>query len=60
MGWGPVDWVGMVLPEANIEEKSTSVFEILTVTEVSVEISFTLSSSPTLFGPPSRSVQIQL
>ena len=25
------------------------------VTEISVEISFTLSSSPTLFGPPSRS-----
>ena len=23
MGWGPVDWVGMVLPEAKLENKTT-------------------------------------
>jgi len=28
MGWGPVDWVGRVLPEAKFENKCTSFFEI--------------------------------
>ena len=28
MGWGPVEWVGMVLPEAKFEKKCTSFFEI--------------------------------
>ena len=28
MGWGPVDWVGMVLPEAKLENKTTLFFEI--------------------------------
>ena len=28
MGWGPVDWVGRVLPEAKFEKKCTSFFEI--------------------------------
>ena len=28
MGWGPVDWVGRVLPEPKFEKKCTSFFEI--------------------------------
>ena len=27
MGWGPVDWVGRVLPEPKFENKCTSFFE---------------------------------
>ena len=27
MGWGPVEWVGMVLPEAKFEKKCTSFFD---------------------------------
>ena len=27
MGWGPVDWVGRVLPEQKFENKCTSFFE---------------------------------
>ena len=27
MGWGPVDWVGRVLPEAKFENKCTLFFE---------------------------------
>ena len=27
MGWGPVEWVGRVLPEAEFEKKMTSFFE---------------------------------
>ena len=27
MGWGPVDWVGRVHPEAKFEKKCTSFFE---------------------------------
>ena len=27
MGWGPVDWVGRVLPEANLKNKWTLFFE---------------------------------
>ena len=28
MGWGPVDWVGRVLPEAKFENKWTLFFEL--------------------------------
>ena len=28
MGWGPIEWVGRVLPEAKFEKKCTSFFEI--------------------------------
>ena len=28
MGWGPVDWVNMVLPEAKLKNKTTLFFEI--------------------------------
>ena len=27
MGWGPIEWVGRVLPEAKFEKKCTSFFE---------------------------------
>ena len=36
MGWGPVDWVGRVLPEAKFKNKWTLFFEFL-YTQVSLE-----------------------
>ena len=42
MGWGPVDWVKRVFPEAKFEKKMDFVFLFFlilsTVTEISVEI----------------------
>ena len=33
MGWGPVDWVGRVLPEAKFENKWTLFFEFFDLSD---------------------------
>ena len=34
MGWGPVDWVGRVLPEAKFENKWTLFFEFFDLSDL--------------------------
>ena len=38
MGWGPVDWVGRVLPEPKFENKCTSFFEFFWIRATVAEI----------------------
>jgi len=61
MGWGPVDWVGRVLPEAKFENKWTLFFYFFiwaTDTEISVKKQF-LGTSWMGWGPVDWSSQNQ-
>ena len=39
MGWGPVDWVGMVLPEAKFENKWTLFYNFCFILATDTQIS---------------------